>query len=118
MDKASVDLFLLTYAKYFETDKLAFLRDRIATFSDDQMTALTMVMSELKDPTTSLIVSVILGGFGIDRFLINDIGMGLLKILTGGACGILWLIDIFLISARTREKNFEKIMEVLAFNIS
>ncbi len=34
---------------------------------------------ELKDPVVILIISIFLGGLGIDRFMIGDIGLGSLK---------------------------------------
>ena len=43
----------------------------------------TMVSTvELKDPTTILLVSIFLGTLGIDRFMLGDTGMGILKLLT------------------------------------
>ena len=50
---------------------------------------------------------------GVDRFLLNDIGIGVLKLLTGGLCGILWLIDIFLIMGKTDDYNRQKAHESL-----
>ena len=44
---------------------------------------------ELKDPVVILIISIFLGGLGIDRFMIGDIGLGVLKLLTFGVFGIL-----------------------------
>ena len=44
---------------------------------------------EYKDPTTLLLVSIFLGTLGIDRFMLGEIGMGVLKLLTMGVCGIL-----------------------------
>ena len=73
-------------------------------------TYIYMVMSQLKDPTISLIVSILVGGWGVDRFYIGDIGLGIAKLITGGGCGVWWLIDIFLIMGTTRRKNLETLM--------
>lgn len=35
-----------------------------------------------------------MGGLGVDRFYLGYTGMGVLKLLTGGCFGILWIIDI------------------------
>ncbi|MBS6831764.1 MAG: TM2 domain-containing protein [Clostridiales bacterium] len=67
-------------------------------------------MIELKDPTTLLLISIFIGGLGIDRFMIGDTGMGILKLLTGGCCGVLTIIDWFTISKKTKELNFNNVM--------
>lgn len=48
----------------------------------------------MKDKTTALILSALLGGLGVDRFYLGYAGMGVLKLLTGGCFGILWILDI------------------------
>lgn len=48
----------------------------------------------MKDKTLALILSVMLGGLGIDRFYLGYTGIGVLKLLTGGCFGVLWIIDI------------------------
>jgi TM2 domain-containing membrane protein YozV len=68
--------------------------------------------SERKDRTIILVVSILLGYLGIDRFLVGDVGIGLLKLLTGGVCGIFWLVDLFLISGRVDEYNRRKANEI------
>tara|TARA_B100000214_G_scaffold33290_1_gene21176 strand:+ start:150 stop:380 length:231 start_codon:yes stop_codon:yes gene_type:complete len=50
-----------------------------------------------KDWTVLLILSILLGGLGIDRFYAGHIGLGILKLLTVGGCGIWALIDIILV---------------------
>ncbi|OGX06950.1 MAG: hypothetical protein A2Z88_04045 [Omnitrophica WOR_2 bacterium GWA2_47_8] len=50
--------------------------------------------------TTALILSVLLGGLGVDRFYLGYIGLGILKLITGGGFGIWWLIDIILIATK------------------
>lgn len=68
---------------------------------------------ELKDPTTLLLISIFLGGLGIDRFMLGDTGMGVLKLLTGGCCGVLTIIDWFTISNKAKETNFNNIITLL-----
>lgn len=70
-------------------------------------------MLDLKNPTTMLIISIFLGSFGVDRFMLGDTGMGVLKLLTGGVCGILTIIDWFSVSKKAKEKNFSTIMQML-----
>ena len=65
-----------------------------------------------KDRTIMLVVSIFLGHFGIDRFLLGDIGFGLLKLFTFGGLGILTLIDWFLIMGRTDDYNRAKAHEI------
>ena len=48
----------------------------------------------MKNKTTALILSVLVGGLGIDRFYLGYTGMGILKLLTAGCFGILYIIDI------------------------
>lgn len=52
----------------------------------------------MKNKTTALILSVLLGGLGVDRFYLGYTGMGLLKLFTGGCFGVLWIIDIVYIA--------------------
>lgn len=68
-------------------------------------------------PSTALILSVLLGYFGVDRFYVGSVGLGLLKLFTGGGFFIWWLIDIFLISGVARRRNLEHANEVKAMMI-
>ena len=47
---------------------------------------------------SALLMAIFLGHMGIDRFYLGYIGMGILKLLTGGGFGILWLADIIRIA--------------------
>jgi TM2 domain-containing membrane protein YozV len=65
-----------------------------------------------KDRVVLLVISIFLGGLGIDRFLVGDIGLGLLKLLTGGICGLFWIVDWFLIMGRVDDLNRRKAGEI------
>ena len=111
MEKSKIDLYLTTNAKYFEPTAIPIIRQKLESASDD--TFLTLQATELKDPTTVLLVSIFLGYLGIDRFLIGDVGIGILKLLTCGVCGILTIIDWFTISKKTKQLNISKISMIL-----
>lgn len=55
-----------------------------------------MPRPEPYDPTSALVLSLLLGFLGIDRFYIGHPIRGLLKLLTLGGLGIWWLVDIVL----------------------
>ena len=54
-----------------------------------------------KEYVIALLFSIFLGYLGIDRFYMGQVGMGIGKLLTGGGCGVWWLIDVILIATRS-----------------
>lgn len=48
----------------------------------------------MKSKTTALLLSILVGGLGVDRFYLGYTGMGVLKLLTGGCFGVLYILDI------------------------
>ena len=51
----------------------------------------------MKSKTTAIILSILLGELGVDRFYLGYTGLGILKLITAGGFGIWWLIDLILI---------------------
>ena len=65
-----------------------------------------------KDPAIALILSLTFGYFGIDRFYIGNIILGILKLITFGGFAIWAIIDWFVITNSTRKANFAIAKEV------
>lgn len=111
MDEQKINLWLGSNAKYFDAAQIPILREKLKNASDEQY--LAVQTQSYIAPTVTTIISVLLGELGIDRFMVGDIGMGVLKLLTGGLCGVLWLIDIFTISKKVKNKNFAQVCMLL-----
>lgn len=108
MDAEKVNLFIATKGDNFPAESIPMIRERLMNLSSNNEMAI-MAM-DYTNPILTIILSVLFGELGIDRFIIGDIGLGIGKLLTGGGCGIWWLIDLFLIMDATKKKNLEKLM--------
>lgn len=67
-----------------------------------------------KNPATALILSLLLGSVGVDRFYLGDINLGIAKLLTGGGLLIWYLADLFLITGATHKKNAAALRDIRA----
>ena len=106
MDEQRILNILAIYADKLPPMNLNTLAQSIAHTGWDE-NSLQVLLNQMKDPPISLILSILAGTLGVDRFYMGDIGLGIGKLLTGGGCGIWWLIDIFLVMNDTRRKNLE-----------
>ncbi|MBQ3723801.1 MAG: TM2 domain-containing protein [Bacteroidales bacterium] len=103
-----VQAFLLKNGECFEMRVLQDIQNKLSEI-DDSKSALMMGLS-LQKPTVILIITIVLGW---ERFFLDDIGMGIVKIVTCYGCGIWWLVDIFTAQRRTYEYNYNKFNETL-----
>ena len=111
LDQQKIDMYIMTNQKYFPEEKIVYLKDRLRTMDEEKFSLISPI--EMKEPTTLLLVSIFLGTLGIDRFMLGDTGMGILKLLTAGCCGILTIVDWFTVSKRTKDLNFNKVMSLI-----
>ena len=111
MEAQKVDMFIMANVKYFESHQVPQIRERLISMDDSKWAQIQTV--QFKDPTTSLIVSLLGGQLGIDRFMIGDTGMGIGKLLTCGGFGVWAIVDWFMIMGATREKNMAKLNSVM-----
>ncbi|MCK4473749.1 TM2 domain-containing protein [Candidatus Parcubacteria bacterium] len=64
-----------------------------------------------KDWLITLLLSIFVGAFGIDRFYLGKTGTGILKLITGGGFGIWWLIDVISIATGKMKDSDGKIVK-------
>ena len=113
MEIKDAEQLLMMYSSKLSPEYLPTIKSRLMEL--DRTNAL-VAFSDLKDPTTALIITIceaFIGLHGISRFYIGDVGVGVAKLLTCGGCGIWWLVDLFLIQDGTRRKNTEKVLQLL-----
>lgn len=108
MEANKVEQLLLLNTSKLPPESIGMLRSRLLEVDDATMAH--AVFSQLKDPTIALILSIVVGVYGIDRLYIGDIGLGVGKLLTCAGAFVWYLIDIFMIMDATRKKNLETVL--------
>jgi TM2 domain-containing membrane protein YozV len=104
MEQSKIDMFIATSSDKFPSEKIGIIQSQLEKIDDKKF--LSVQSANYKSPTTLLIVSIFLGGLGVDRFMLGQTGAGIGKLLTCGGLCIWWFIDLFIIMKATKEKNF------------
>ena len=111
---ALVDRFLVLNQNDLPDDKIPMLRENMLHCSlrkPGEIQSLTCRRVE-----NMQFISFILGWSGIDRMLIGEIGIGLLKLCTGGCFGFLMVYDWLAMPRKTRYYNYIEVMSVLDYD--
>lgn len=112
MEKTKVQMALMNYKNLVPDEKQFILMQKLEQADDSAYDNLTMIKTH--DPILILVMSLFLGGLGIDRFMIGDIGLGVCKLLFGWLTFGIWpLIDMFLCYKKSKEINFNNIISIL-----
>lgn len=112
MTEDKVNMFMMANAKTFPQDKMLLIKDKLLTVDDSRFSTIAATMS-YKSGVTATLLAWFLGCFGVDRFYTENTGLGVVKLLTLGGCGIWTIIDLFTASKRAKELNFNKLMLIL-----
>ncbi|MCK5741800.1 MAG: TM2 domain-containing protein [Chlorobi bacterium] len=112
MEQSKVDLFISTMNEKFAAENMPAIREHLLTLDDSVL--INIQSMNFKNPTTILIVSLLAGSLGIDRFMLGQTGLGVAKLLTCGGLGIWAIIDWFTVMGRARELNYQMLMQQTA----
>lgn len=109
MEQSKIDIFISSMNEKFKPEDMMAVREQLEQMDDDRFPLVQAL--NYKNPTTLLIISIFLGSLGVDRFMMGHVGLGILKLLTGGALGVWTIIDWFLIMGIAKKHNFKIFME-------
>ncbi len=112
MDAQKVDMFMTSKGDMFPSEQWSYIHDRLQNLPDEKFNMIYAI--EQKNPTIALVLSLLLGCYGIDRFYTGHIGLGVGKLLTCGGFGIWAIVDWFLICKATKKANYEKLSQMLS----
>jgi TM2 domain-containing membrane protein YozV len=100
-----------------QPDELTYLDNLTRSLNEEQMNLfISLYSSKRKTPDTILICTLL--GFvvvaGIQRFVIGQIGMGILYLFTGGLCLVGTIVDLVNYKKLTSEFNQKQALETMA----
>jgi len=110
MEQNKIEMFISSMGSKFPSEKLMLMRNQLEKVEDQKLMIIQSI--NYKDTTTILLFSIFLGGLGVDRFMLEQTGLGVLKLLTCGGMGIWTIIDWFTVTGRTKELNYQKFTQV------
>jgi len=110
MDTNQVNFWLSVNAENFAPETLPIIRGRLEQMNDNQM--MYLQSTSFQKPSIILLIAIFLGW---ERFWLNDIALGIVKIITFYGCGIWWLVDIFTAKTRAQKYNFQQFQQLTAF---
>lgn len=111
MDQSKIDTFIASMGENFPPERTSQVKEQLEKLDDEKLTVVQSV--PYKKPMTMMIIAWLAGALGVDRFMLGETGLGVVKLLTCGGLGIWALIDIFTAQKRAREWNYNKFMEAV-----
>ena len=110
MEKSKIDMFLSMNAENFEPQDLMVIRDKLEKIDDAKF--LIVQGTQFQKPETIFLIAILLGW---ERFWLDDVALGVVKLLTCYGCFIWWIVDIFSAKERAKKYNFKKFVQLTSF---
>ena len=98
-------------------DEQAYIAGIIRNYDDDKARQFANAYrARRREPQTILLLALVgfLGLAGIQRFMVDQIGMGILYLLTGGLCAIGTIVDMINYKKIAFEYNMKQAQQVAA----
>jgi len=111
MNEEKINMFLAVNGNKFQPYQLQEIKNRLSQADDNTLAAISAL--DLKTPSTMLIISILVGGLGVDRFMMGEVGLGVIKLITCGGFGIWTIIDWFTVQGRAKDYNYKLLSNVL-----
>lgn len=117
-----VQRFIMTNSKYLPESHMEEIRSTLLSLNAQQMSSVECI--DFKDPTTMLLISIFLGGLGVDRFMLGDAKNGVFKLLlsifffliiTLLALFVWWIIDLIKMKDMTKQYNYNELTKALSY---
>lgn len=99
-----------------EADELAYLQALTREMPDDKLQMFITIYNGKRKRTETILLCCLLGfiaAAGIHRFVIGQIGMGILYLFTGGLCLIGTIVDVINHKQLTFEYNQQMALEAM-----
>jgi len=107
MDSNQVNFWLSMNAENFAPEVLPIIKNGLEQMDDSKM--MYLQSASFQKPSTILLIAIFLGW---ERFWLNDVALGIVKIITCYGCGIWWLVDLFTAQKRAKKYNFQQFQKL------
>src|ERR1700743_976702 len=100
-------------------EEMGFLQQGTAELTEEQKKYFYMVYSSKRKNPQDLIIFIIIGFFGvagIQRFMVGEVGMGILYLFTAGLCWVGTIVD--LVNYKTIANDYNHKMAYESFQIT
>lgn len=111
MTQEQISQFIAANGDKFDQANIGQIKSMLEQVNENR--ANEIMSANFKSPMTMLIIAWLLGGWGVDRFMLGQTGLGVAKLLTLGGCGVWALIDIFTAMGRARAYNMQLLQKLL-----